>query len=61
MPCIEKFRARCNSCDIGETCCHFQIRIDEHIRTDKTPFKAFPNTFMEMKIVLIYICMFIYF
>ena len=27
--------ARCNSCFIGETCHHFQTRIDEHIGTDK--------------------------
>ena len=33
---VYKFNcARCNSCYIGETCSHFQTRIDEHIRTDE--------------------------
>ena len=27
--------ARCKSCYIGETCCHFITRIDEHIKHDK--------------------------
>ena len=27
--------ARCNSCYIGETCCHFKSRIDEHAKKDK--------------------------
>ena len=26
--------ARCKSCYIGETCCHFITRIDEHIKND---------------------------
>ena len=27
--------ARCNSYYIGETCRHFKIRIDEHVKEDK--------------------------
>ena len=33
---VYKFNcATCNSCYIGETCRHFQTRIDEQIRTDE--------------------------
>ena len=27
--------ARCNSCYIGETCRHFNTRMDEHVKKDK--------------------------
>ena len=33
---VDKFVCeKCNSCYIGEICCHFKTRIDEHVKNDK--------------------------